>query len=495
MNFFFNKIFYPKTLAFIGANPRRFWHLMGYVNRFPKDSLYIVSKYGDDFKKIDDDVKKNNKENMKTDPEPFKDVTIYKDISEIPNKIDHTVISVNRKNLLDVIKECLKKQFYTIHIFSAGTGEFDEKGYEIEAELYDMFKNNPNSKLVGPNCMGIYSPKGKFSYSRGFSETPGNFGLVSQSGDLTNRIVGALNHRGVYFSGAASVGNSISLRASDFIDYYNSDEDTKVILCYLEGFSKFRKSEFEGRILFDSLKQNKKPFLILKGGNSDIGKRAASSHTGSLASVDQIWNSIFKQTNAIPIVTYDELIDSAIMFRFCMDCAPKVNSVLMMTYSGGSSVLGVDAISRLNAGIDVPEIQEPTYSKMKSMIKVGSINNPLDLPGVRDENIRYNLFKLAVEESYIGGVIQLTAGPGSIFRGVTADDETKKKYYTNLMRYKDACNQLGKPFMVNLRFQNDKDFNEKLIELEIPSFPSFERAAKAFSNLYKYKNPKAPSYL
>ncbi|MFW9874179.1 MAG: CoA-binding protein, partial [Candidatus Thorarchaeota archaeon] len=195
---FFEKLFYPKTLAFIGANPRRIWHLEGYVNRFPKDSLYVVSDYYDEL--------------MEKHVEYLKGVNVYADISEIPDEIDHSLISVNRNKLIKTIKTCLEKKFYTIHIFSAGTGEFDEKGVEIEAELYELFKYNENSRLVGPNCMGIYSPRGKFSYSGQFSEQAGNFALVSQSGDLTNRIVNSLNNRGVYFSYAASVGNSISLR-------------------------------------------------------------------------------------------------------------------------------------------------------------------------------------------------------------------------------------------------------------------------------------------
>ncbi|GAH01130.1 unnamed protein product [marine sediment metagenome] len=83
----------------------------------------------------------------------------------------------------------------------------------------------------------------------------------------------------------------------------------------------------------------------------------------------------------------------------------------MVTWSGGSSVLGVDSITRLNAGIDVPAIREPTNSKMKELIRVGSITNPLDLPDVRDDNVRFELFRLAVSEEYISGVIRLTTGP------------------------------------------------------------------------------------
>jgi len=476
---FYKKLFYPKTLAFIGANPRRVWHLNGYINRFPKDSLYIVSNYCDDLK-----------ENFE---ELLQGVNLCSEISEIPDGIDHSVISVGRKRLLETIETCLDKKFYTIHVFSAGTGEFDEKGFEIESQLYKLFKNNENSRLVGPNCMGIYSPRGKYSYSGGFSEKAGNFALVSQSGDLTNRIVGSLNARGAYFSYAASVGNSISLRSSDLIDYYNKDDNTDVILSYMEGFSQFRKSEYEGRKLFESLKKNRKPLLLLKGGTSDLGKRAASSHTGSLASQDEIWNSIYKQTNAIPIESLEELLDTAVMFRFCSNCEPKHNSLLMITYSGGSSVLGVDAISRLNAGIDVPAIQEPTHSKMKELIRVGSISNPLDLPGLRDEEKRFKLFKLAVSEEYISGIIQLTSGPR--FFGRSMSKEEIEKYYANLRRSKETCNKLGKPFMVTIPNSNDNDFRTKLIELEIPAFNSFSRAAKAFSNLYRYKNPKNPRIL
>ncbi|MFX0081493.1 MAG: CoA-binding protein [Candidatus Hodarchaeota archaeon] len=471
---FFEKLFYPKTLAFIGANPRRIWHIDGYIDRFPKDSLYIVTNYYDKL--------------MEKHAERLKGVNVYRDLSEIPDEIDHSLISVNRNRLIKTIKTCLEKKFYTIHVFSAGTGEFDEKGIKIEAELYELFKNNENSRLVGPNCMGIYSPRGKFSYSERFSEKAGNFALVSQSGDLTNRIVSSLNNRGVYFSYAASIGNSISLRSSDLIDYYNKDEHTEVILSYMEGFSQFRTPEFEGRIFFDSLKKNKKPLLLLKGGISELGKRAASSHTGSLASQNKIWNSIFKQTNAIQIISYDELIDTAVLFRFCPNCEPKHNSILMITYSGGSSVLGVDSIARLNVGIDVPEIREPTRSKMKKLIRVGSITNPLDLPDLRDEEIRYELFKLAISEEYISGVIQLNPGPR--WRGIDQDEERLKKFYAELIRYKEICDKLRKPFMLNIPNSIGKDFKKKLIELEIPGFRSFSRAAKAFSNLYRYKNYK-----
>ena len=159
----------------------------------------------------------------------------------------------------------------------------------------------------------------------------------------------------------------------------------------------------------------------------------------------------------------------------------------MITYSGGSSVLGVDSIARLNAGIDVPAIRDPTHSKMKELIRVGSITNPLDLPDLRDENVRFELFKLAISEDYISCAIQLNPGPR--WRRIDQDKEALEKFYAELMRYKEACNKLGKPFILTTP-NYDRDFRKKLIELEIPSFSDFSRAAKAFSNLYWYKNSK-----
>jgi len=125
---------------------------------------------------------------------------------------------------------------------------------------------------------------------------------------------------------------------------------------------------------------------------------------------------------------------------------------------------------------------------MKELIRVGSITNPLDLPDIRDETVRLELFKLAVSENYISGAIQLNPGPR--WRGIDQDEEALEKFYADLMRYKEICNKIGKPFMLTTPNSNDEDFRKKLIELEIPAFSSFSKAAKAFSNLYHYKNSK-----
>ncbi|MHA1310431.1 MAG: CoA-binding protein [Candidatus Helarchaeota archaeon] len=457
---YIDKLFHPKSIAIIEASTKIPWYIQGIIERNFEGNLYLVSKKEDNIFGI----------------------KCFKDISKIPDKIDLAIIAVNRNKLIDVIKKCIEKQFFNLHIFSAGLGEYDEKGIEIENEIYNLLKNS-NTKAIGPNCMGIYSTEGRLSYSPYFSKEECKkrcVSFVSHSGDLTTRYVIRTNDYGVNFHNVASIGNSISLKFSDFISYFSEIDRADIIAGYFEGFSRF--NELEGKILIDILKKNKKPILLLKGGTTSDGKRAVSSHTGTIASNSNLWNCIFKQSNAIKIETYEELIDSTIAFYFCKEYYPTVKSLLIITWSGGKAVLGVDRT--INLGIKVPEIQEPTKTKMKSMISIGSISNPLDLPWIGRSEKFSEICKLAISELYIGGVIFETYAPRQF-------DERYEIYFQNILKIFNHCKNYKKPFLMSLPFANIKQrekLKEKFIKYSIPIFPSIERAAKAFLNLYHFKH-------
>ncbi|MHA1729938.1 MAG: CoA-binding protein [Promethearchaeota archaeon] len=454
---YFEKLFYPKSVAFIGATNKRTWHLKGILHRNFQGKVYLVSKSsGEIFGK-----------------------KCFKDISQIPDGIDHTIIAVNRNILVDIVKECVKKKFFTLHIFTAGTGEFDEKGREIEDQLYKIISNS-STRVIGPNCMGVYSTGGRISYSPYFKADPvGNVAFVSQSGDLTDRFIETLNDLNVYFSTAASIGNSISLNVSDFIEYFNSDEKTDIISVYFEGFSKYR--EFEGKRLLEVLKKNKKPLIMLRSGITDQGKRSVKSHTGSLTTDNQIWDAVFAQTNAIQVRTLEELIDTTHAFAFCKDILPDVKGIILISWSGGCATVATDNITQI--GVEVPEIRDPARSKMKEMIKIGSISNPLDLPWVSGTDTYLKIIKMAADEPYIGGVF---------LESFAASDEWDrgKDYFKTLQTLKNYCNQLGKPLFISLPYANiikREELKKKLLQMGIPIFPSFESAAKSFLNLYNFQ--------
>ncbi len=457
---YMKKLFYPESLAYIGATSRRVWNIMGVIERGYKGDIYLVSEKD----------------------EEILGMKCYKSISELPDKIDLAVIAITKSKVKPIIKQCIEKKFYTLHIFSAGLGEYDEPGIELEHEIHEMLKNS-DTRAIGPNCMGVYSTGGRISYHPNFSKKiceSGCLAFVSHSGDLTSRYVTDCNNYGINFSVAASIGNTISLKFSDFIDYFSSDEKTDIISGYFEGFSQFR--EFEGRDLLKVLKENKKPTLILRGGVTEKGAKTASSHTGSISSNSKIWNSVVAQTGIINVATFEELMDSTIAFYYCKGLYPKVNSLILITWSGGTASLGVDRI--INLGVDIPEIQDPARSEMQSMISIGSVANPLDLPWIGHEEKYPEICKIAIKEPYVGGVIIEAFAPRDF-------DDHHMLHHNNIMKIANYTREEGKPFLMSLphiRGAQREKYKDILIKDKIPVFPSVERAARAFSNMYKYKS-------
>ena len=415
---YFEKLFYPKSIAFIGASEKRMWQLRGYVDRDYQGKLYLVSKGSD----------------------KIYDIDCVKDVTDLPDGIDHAIIAVNRSQLIDIVKKCISKNFATIHIFSAGTGEFDEEGRKIEDEIYNLLKNS-STRAIGPNCMGLYSTGGRYTFNASFKADPiGKVAIISQSGDLTERFVNNLNYLGVDFSVGASIGNSISLNITDLIQYLNTDDGTEIISVYFEGFSRYHLKE--GRKLYNLLKKASKPIIILRTGKTDAGKRSAKSHTGSLTSSNQIWNAVFSQTNAIQVRSFEELIDTTLAFDRYKDLLPEEKGILLITWSGGNATIASDLITQL--GATVPEFSTKTKTKLKKLIRFGGVVNPLDLPWKNFSDEYSKIAQIAIEEPYIGGVLAETYQPH--------DKNAWDNYFDNLLFLKNLCSKQKKPFFLSLPF-------------------------------------------
>jgi acyl-CoA synthetase (NDP forming) len=234
--------------------------------------------------------------------ESFLGVRCYKSLDEIPvDHIDLLILSIRRDLLVETLQEVLsKKKVNFIHIFTAGTGEFDQKGSEIELELKRILDRYKNTRSIGPNCMGIYSPRGKAAYYSSFPEELGNIGLIFQSGDLHSKIIKFGSRRyHLRFSIGVSIGNCVDIQISEVLHYLNEDKDTDVICVYFEGISPIHKNE--GKKLLEVLKNMKKPVLFMRGGKTERGQTAVLSHTGSMATNKNIWKAIYRQTSLIEI--------------------------------------------------------------------------------------------------------------------------------------------------------------------------------------------------
>ena len=469
----FEYIFYPRTVAVIGASESDGFSqaLMGTKLR---DSLFLVNpKY-----------------------EELHGKRCYASILDIESDIDYVVIAVPALIVPKVLAECIEKGVKTVHVFTAG---FSETGLEERKVLEDEVQNIARGKvsLIGPNCMGICCPKSGLAFVPGVLTKEGPVGVISQSGTFAEQFLSIGELRNVKFSKVVSYGNAIDLDCPDFLEYLTNDSETEVIALYLEGTKngkRLRAAMTEAAKL--------KPVLALKGGVTEHGRRAASSHTGSLAGSPEIWSSLFRQAGVVQVDDFDELLDTTL----ALSCVPPPSGkgTAIITNSGGFSVLETDLC--VKAGLDVPQFTKETIAELRKMVPLAgtSINNPLDawpifynMPGKRgtladaiktlshDKNINSIILHFD-EVRYLRHVL-----------GEATENFLKELVKIMVQGCKYARDEMGKTIMVCVSLdaysedEVDRRYHfvaKKAFELErFPVYPALGAAIKALSNLYKYK--------
>ena len=468
-------LFKPRTVAMLGASERFEYFFTGLKQQnFDHSNLYLINP------------RKEEVFGMKC----------YKSVSDVPvDTIDHLIIAVGRDRLIQSLKDMLaQKKINTIHIFTAGLGESDEEGLEIEKDLYNIINGDGvKTRFVGPNCMGVYSVEGHLAYEENLPTEPGNISLVAQSGDLHSQIlrVGASRHA-LKFSKGVSCGNCLDLQISDYLQYFNDDKDTDLIGVYFEGFSKYHKKE--GRTLLRTLKNMKKPVLFINGGSTKRSQTAALSHTGSIGTNQKIWKGIVKQTPVIDVPTsLDDMVDYLHIFNKTIERSktnntqisyPKGKNVLMILWSGGFGIIDTNLLTEI--GLNVPYFKGEVLEKLMKIhpIVLGSLKNPLDLPWISGTPVYVEIAKVAIAEGNIDVVI--------IEVGVS-DDFLQSNFYKhhldNLKLIKDFAESLGKIFILILpysRGQYREKYYDMLVEEGFLVYPSVRTAGRAFLALYEY---------
>jgi acyl-CoA synthetase (NDP forming) len=465
-------MFKPKTVLLHKVSNQTSFFIEGFLRQgFDIENLYLVSH------KVDE----------------FLGVKCYKSIDELPiEEFDLLILSVRRNLLVESLTELLsKKKFRFIHIFTAGTGEFDAEGIEIEIKIKKILKDSPNTRAIGPNCMGLYCPQGKIAYYSSFPVESGNIALIFQSGDLHSKLVkvGSRRHK-LRFSKGVSIGNCIDIQISELLEYLNDDIETDVICVYFEGLPALYKKE--GIKLLQVLRNMKKPVLFMRGGRTKRGQTAVSTHTGSLATKDVIWRAIFNQTPIMEVSSsFDELIDYTYLFskhiqRFKSTNRevkyPKCKNAIVVLWSGGFGILATDVLTEL--GINLPLFEGEKLEKLKEKypIKIGSLANPLDLPWVGSSELYLNVCKEVIDDN-IDFVMIVTDSWRDL------EGERFKNYYKNIKGVKSHVESLDKTFLLVLPVypsESRQKFQTMLVDEGFIVYSSIERAAKSFLKLYEY---------
>ena len=351
----FKPLFEPKTVAVVGASAKG--------AAFPNVFIRRIREFG--FKGAIYPIHPTATE--------IDGLPAYRSLGETPEPVDYAFIAIAAAQVPPLLREGRGRVRYA-QVISSGFGEVDE-GRELQAALVAAARAG-GMRLIGPNCLGIYSPRGRVTFAEIGPEGTGHVGVVSQSGGLGTDIIRRGLTRGLKFSGLVTVGNCADIEPTDLLEFYLADPQTKVIGLYLE-------TAKDGRRLFEILRDARaaKPVVILKGGRTSQGRAAAISHTGSLAGDDRAWVALSKQTGCVMAETLDEFVDTLLAFQALTPRAQHpTRRVVLFGNGGGASVLATDYFARI--GLDVIPFGEATFAALAALrLPPGtSITNPVDCP-------------------------------------------------------------------------------------------------------------------
>lgn len=360
LSYFFN----PKSIAVIGASKKE-----GKVGHTVLKNILDSGYKGKVFP-------------INPNYEEILDHKAYESVLDVSEDIEVAIFVIPAKFINPVVKECGEKGVKGLIIISAGFKEVGGKGVEREEKLKDL-ANEYDMRVLGPNCLGFIG----LNYNGSFAvETPkkGHIAMISQSGAMLTGMMDYSMNQSYGFSVNISLGNKADLGAVDFIEYLADDEETKVVLCYLESIK-------DGDRFLDVVPKaaRKKPIVILKSGVSAAGARAASSHTGALAGSDRAYDLAFEKCGVIRAKTIENLFDYGEIFLF--QPIPENNSFAIITNAGGPGIVATDAFS--GANLKLTEFSESVLHALRDNLPgEAAIFNPVDIVGdATPERYEYTL--------------------------------------------------------------------------------------------------------
>lgn len=403
----------------------------------------------------------------------------YSSIKEIEDEIDLAFIAVPAKEVINVAKECAEKGVKGLVVISAGFSETGEEGRKLENELLKICREN-GIRLVGPNCLGLINTDPKIRLNGQFTHVKaieGNIGFFSQSGALGISVIEFARGIGVGLSQFISVGNKADISGNDVLCYWEKDERTKVILMYIESFGNPRKFIRIARRI-----SRNKPIIVVKGGITSAGLRAAQSHTGAmLASSNFSIDALLKQAGVIRTNTLNEMFSVAALLA--TQELPKGRRIGIITNAGGAGILAADACE--THGLLVPEFPQEIQKSLKEILpKIASVRNPVDITAHAMPKDYYEAMLKILENDVIDALIIIYQ---PAIENKTEELVNKLIEAINISKYKI-------PIIAVLPGQQGQ---VKIIDragIKIPSYPFPENAVVALSKAAEYAELRNKDY-
>lgn len=304
-------------------------------------------------------------------------IKCYARVMDIPDEVDLAVIIVPSLHVPAVLEECGQKQIKGAIVISAGFKEIGGEGIKLEKKVKEIIQKH-NIALVGPNCLGVINTDPRSSMNATFGTQmcrEGNIAFISQSGALCVAVLDYAKESNIGFSKFISMGNKAGLTENELLLYLKNDPKTDVILMYLEDLVNGTEFMAIAREITSS-PPRPKPIIALKAGRTILGAKAASSHTGSLAGSDKVYDAIFSQCGVLRVDTLEELFNY--VKAFSSQPLPGGKNVVIITNSGGPGILATDSCIRY--GLNIVPFSQSTVKTLKTILPhTVSLNNPLDL--------------------------------------------------------------------------------------------------------------------
>jgi acyl-CoA synthetase (NDP forming) len=475
------RLFYPKSIAFIGASAEvGKWGNLIYTNVLAgkyQGKIYLVNPKG----------------------EEIADRKVFKSVTEIPDPVDLAVVTIPAKRVLSLIPELKKKKIKNVLLISSGFAETGAEGKVMEDELVEKARE-AGILIFGPNTMGICNPYISL-YCTGTHVRPkaGSTVLVTQSGNLGTQLLAFAEKEGIGIRAFGGSGNEAMITIEDAMEGFEVDELTKTVVLYIESIK-------NGRRFFEAAKRcgKKKPIIALKGGRTEAGAHAAASHTGAMASNIKVFKAACRQAGIVQVENPMDLLDLSAAFSSLP--LPKGKKVGIMTLGGGWGVVASDLC--VEYGLEVPKLSADVISRINKLLPpFWSHANPIDVVGemntqtymtILEELLRWPECDAIIHMGIIGRIIMIKA---TLESAVVVDKKRDHKFVEDYVRYLEDFEQQSIERTVRLMEKYDKpiigvyllndDKSRTITDVDGckykgVNFITPERAVKALGKMYQY---------
>ena len=475
-------LFYPRSIAFIGASAQMGkWGNMLVSNTIAggyNGDIYLVNPRGG----------------------TIAGRSVYRTIEDIPDGVDLAVVTLPAAKVLDLIPQCRDKAIRNMLLITSGFGETGDAGKALEAELIDAARA-AGILILGPNTMGICNPHiGLYCTGSPVRPLAGSTAVVAQSGNMGTQLLAFAEDQGIGIRAFSGSGNEAMITIEDYMEGFEVDDLTRIVMLYIESVK-------NGRRFFESACRvgRKKPIVLLKGGQSGAGNRAAASHTGAMSSDSRVFDAVCRQAGIVKVAHPMDLLDLSAAFSSLP--LPRGNRAAIMTLGGGWGVVTADLCERY--GIDVPELPDDLVRDIDTRLPpYWSRANPVDIVGENDPSLPMAIMELLMQWEGCDGVINLgilgrrifvdrmvesvrTADPDqdpellAAARQMLADFE--RQYIAHIVKLMETYR---KPVYGVSLLTDDQD--QTVYRVEESDFKGIfyetpERAVKAFANMVEYQ--------